>query len=140
MAVNFVGGDKFVQDKMYITTSANLADKTLITFAGAAPANAAVAWGVIEKDTKSGDAATVKYGNSIVEVLATGTVTAGNEVEALQGTVYANIDGVSTSTTSAGVQDLAVAGTSYPIGRAITGSDAYGTVLVMLYTHQNKAV
>ena len=140
MAVNFAGGDLVVQAKKLITTSADLADKTLITFAGAAPGNAAVAFGVIEKDTPSGYDAVVKYGSSIVEVLATGTVTAGGEVEALQATVVADINGTSTNTTSAGVQDLAVAGTGYPIGIAITGSDAGGTVLVMLYTHQNKAV
>lgn len=140
MAIKNVGGNKFVQDVMQITTSANLADKSLVTFAGAAPANAAAAFGVIQKDTPSGYEADVIYGSSIVEVIATGTVTAGNEVEALQGTVYANILGVSTSTTSAGVQNNQAAGTSYPVGIALTGSDAGGTVLIMLYNHQNKAV
>lgn len=141
MAVAYAGGDKLVLNKEYITAAANLADKSLITAAGAAPANAAQGvYGVIEKDVASGDYATVKTSPGIVEVLATGTVTKGYEVEALQATVYANISGTSTSTTSAGVQNIQSAGTSYPIGIAMTSSDAGGTVLVNLYTHQNKAV
>lgn len=137
MAIANVGGDLFVTATVSLATAANLAGKSLITVAGAAPSSAARAvFGVISKDTPSGDYADVKLPGSIVEVIATGTVTAGAEVEALQGTVYANINGTSTSTTSAGVQDLA---SGYPIGLALTGSDAYGTVLVLLYGNQGKS-
>jgi hypothetical protein len=136
MAIENVGGDLFVTATVPLATAANLAGKSLITVAGAAPASAARAvFGVISKDTPSGDYADVKLPGSIVEVLATGTVTKGAQVEALQGTVYANINGTSTSTTSAGVQDLA---SGYPIGLALTGSSVYGTVLVLLYANQGK--
>jgi len=136
MAVKNTGGDVFVVHTVQVTAAANLADKSLITAAGAAPANAANGvFGVISKDTKSGDYATVKVPPSIVEVLATGTVAVGNEVEVLQATVYANIDGTSTATTSAGVTALA---SGYPIGRAYSASDANGTVLVGLYGNQGK--
>lgn len=137
MAVENVGGDIFVTGVLPLATAANLAGKSLITVAGAAPASAARAvFGVISKDTPSGDYADVKLPGSIVEVIATGTVTKGAQVEALQGTVYANINGTSTSTTSAGVQDLA---SGYPIGLALSGSDVYGTVLVLLYANQGKS-
>lgn len=137
MAIANVGGDMFVTGVLPLATAADLAGKTLITAAGAAPSSAARAvFGVIAKDTPSGDYADVKLPGSIVEVLATGTVTKGAQVEALQGTVYANINGTSTSTTSAGVQDLA---SGYPIGLALSGSDAYGTVLVLLYANQGKS-
>lgn len=136
-----VGGDKLVLNKEYITAAANLADKTLILVGGTAVGNAAaLCYGVIEKDVKSGDLATVKTAPGILEVLATGTVTKGSDVEALQAAIFANIDNVSTSTTSAGVQDLQVAGTGYPVGRALTSGSAGDTVLINMYTHQNKAV
>lgn len=137
MAVAMTSGDVWVAHIMPVTTTANLAGKSLITIAGAAPSSAAAGvLGVIAKDTKSGDVANVKIAPSIVEVIATGTVTAGAMVEALQGTVYANIDGTSTSTTSAGVIDLA---SGYPIGKALTSSDVYGTVLVALILNQVKS-
>ena len=136
MAIANVGGDLFVTATLSLATAANLAGKSLITYAGAAVASAARGvFGVIAKDTPSGDYADIKLPGSIVEVLATGTVTKGAEVEALQATVYANINGTSTSTTSAGVQDLA---SGYPIGLALTASTAYGTVLVLLYANQAK--
>ncbi len=136
MAVQNTGGDVWVAHTVQVTTSANLADKSLITAAGAAVANAANGvFGVISKDVKSGDYATVKIPPSIVEVLAMGTVAVGDQVEVLQASVYANIDGTSTSTTSAGVTALA---SGYPIGRALSASDANGTVLVALYTNQGK--
>lgn len=137
MAIENTGGDMFVIGTLPLATAANLAGKSLITVAGAAPANAARAvFGVISRDTPSGDLADVKLPGSIVEVIATGAVTKGAQVEVLQGTVYANINGTSTSTTSAGVQDLA---SGYPIGLALTGSDAYGTVQVLLYGNQGKS-
>lgn len=136
MAVVMAAGDVMVTHVLQVTTTANLAGKSLITSAGAAVASAARGvFGVISKDTPSGDYADVKIVGSIVEVIATGTVTAGAEVEVLTGTVYANINGTSTSTTSAGVQDLA---SGYPVGLALTGSDIYGSVLVYLYTNQAK--
>lgn len=137
MAIENVGGDVFVTHVVPLATAANLAGKSLITVAGAAPSSAARGvFGVIDKDTPSGDYADVKVAGSIVEVIATGTVTKGAEVEGLQGTVYANINGTSTSTTSTGVQDLA---SGYPIGLALTGSSAYGTVLIVLYGNQAKS-
>src|SRR3990167_9022804 len=97
---NNVGGDLWVPATVPVTTTANLAGKSLITAAGAAVANAANGvFGVIESDTKSGDYATVKLPPGIVEVIATGTVTKGGKVEALlSASVYANIDGTSTAT------------------------------------------
>jgi hypothetical protein len=128
--------DVWVVHTLPITTTANLAGKSLITAAGAAVASAANSvFGVIAKDTKSGDIATVKIAPSIVEVLATGTVTKGSKVEVLTATVVANIDGVSTNTTSAGVQNLAA---GYPIGKALTGGVANETVLVSLFLNDAK--
>jgi hypothetical protein len=137
MAVAMTSGDVFIAHIMPVTTTANLAGKSLITVGGAAASNASAGvFGVIAKDTKSGDVADVKVAHSIVEVIATGTVTAGAMVEVLQGTVYANIDGTSTSTTSAGVTDLA---SGYPVGKALSSSDVYGTVLVALILNQVKS-
>ncbi|CAK0766257.1 conserved hypothetical protein [Gammaproteobacteria bacterium] len=131
-----VGGDKLVLNKEYVTAGANLADKTLVTVAGAVPANGAVAYGVVEKDTANGDLATVKTSPGIIEIVATGSVTKGGKVEALQGTVYGNIAGTSTAITAAGVQDLA---SGYPIGLAHTGTTTVGeTVLVELFSNQAK--
>ena len=49
---NNVGGDKYVSQKMQVIAGANLVDKTLVTIAGAVPANAAnTAIGVVERDT-----------------------------------------------------------------------------------------
>jgi hypothetical protein len=130
MAIAFVGGDKVVVNKEYVTAAQNLCDKSLVCITGSAPAAAAGGtWGVVEKDTKSGNLATVKNGiGSILEVLATSTVTAGSRVEAYVVSTYANIDGTSTAvTTCAGVMDLA---SGFPVGIAHTGSDAGGTVLV----------
>jgi hypothetical protein len=135
MATN-VGGDKLVLNKEYVTAAANLADKSLVTVGGAVPANGTVCFGVVEKDTKTGDLATVKTAPGIVEVIAAGTVTKGSQVEALQGTIAANIDGVSTSITYAGVQDL---DEGFPIGLAMTSGSAGDTVLVMLFENQAKS-
>jgi len=132
----YVGGDKLVLNKEYVTAAANLADKTLVTVAGAVPSSAAVCFGVVEKDTASGDLATVKTAPGIVEVVASGTVTKGTKVEALQGSIYANINGTSTSITYAGVQDLV---SGYPIGIAHTSGVAGDTVLVQLFANQAKS-
>ena len=134
---NNVGGDLWVPAMVSVTTTANLAGKSLITAAGAAVSNAANSvFGVIESDTKSGDYATVKLPPGIVEVIATGTVTKGGKVEVLCSTaVYANVDGTSTATTSAGVVNLS---TGYPIGKAITGGVVNDTVLVSLFLNDGK--
>ncbi len=133
---NNVAGDIFVMHVKSVTVSANLAGKSLITAAGAAVANAANSvFGVIAVDTPNGDSADVKIGASIVEVLATGTVTAGGKVEVLQATVVANINGTATNTTSAGVTDLV---SGYPIGKAVTGGVANETVLVELFLNDAK--
>jgi len=130
MAVAYTGGDVFIAHTKQVTTTANLAGKSLITYAGAALANATGAcYGVIDKDTPSGDIATVKLAPSIVEVLCTGTVTEGNLVEGLQAAVYANINGTSTSTTSCGVTNYS---SGYVIGKAYSSSDANGTALIAL--------
>ena len=129
MAVLNVGGDKFIINKEYITAGENLADKTLVCWTGLAPASAnGLVMGVVEKDTASGDLATVKT-DGIIEVFAMGAVTKGALVEALDGTIYADINGVSTALTNSGVVDH-TGGIS--IGQAYTGSDAGGTVLVNL--------
>ena len=129
MAVVSVGGDKFVLNTENLTAGEDLAGKTLVCWTGSAPASAnGLVMGVVDKDTPSGDLATVKT-DGLVEVWATGAVTKGALVEALDGTIIANIDGVSTSLTNAGVVDH-TGGIS--IGQAYTGSDAGGTVLVML--------
>ena len=129
MAVNFVGGDKFVLNTEYVTAGENLADKTLVCWSGLAPASAnAAVMGVVSKDTPSGESATVKT-DGLLEVFAMGAVTKGALVEALDGTIYANINGTSTSLTNSGVVDH-TGGVS--IGRAYTASDAGGTVLIML--------
>ena len=133
---NNVGGDIWVVHKLPVTVSANLAGKSLVTAAGAAVANAANSvFGVLQSDTPNGDEASVKICPSIVEVIATGTVTKGGKVEVLQATVVANIDGTSTNTTSAGVVDLA---SGYPIGKALTGGVANDTVLVSLFLNDGK--
>jgi hypothetical protein len=133
---NYVGGDKNVVNKEYITATANLADKSICTVAGACGVSGAVAYGVVEKDTVSGDLATVKNGaGSLLEVKASGTVTKGTEVEILTGTTYANIAGVSTSITYAGVQNKA---SGYPIGIAHSDGDVEGTVLIEWFSQQAK--
>jgi len=130
MAIVFVGGDKSVLNKEYITAAQNLCDKSLVCVTGSAPAAAAGgSYGVVEKDTKSGDIATVKNGiGSFLEILATNTVTAGARVEAYVVSTVAVIDGTSTAvTTCAGVMDLA---SGFPVGIAHTGGSAGSTVLV----------
>jgi hypothetical protein len=133
---NMVGGDKLVLNKEYVTAAANLADKSLVTAGGAvATAYANGVYGVVEKDTKSGDLATVKTSPGILEVLAGGTVTAGAYVEAVAiATVYGNIDGTSTAIAAAGVQDAT--STNKIIGKAHTGGVANETVLVELVAVQ----
>ena len=126
--------DLWVAYTLPITTTANLAGKSLVTAAGAAVTSAANSvFGVLKVDTPSGDTADVKWG--AVEVIATGTVTKGGKVEALTASVYANINGTSTATTSAGVQDLA---SGYPIGKALSGGVANDTVLVQLFLNDAK--
>ena len=140
MAIAFVGGDKKVLNKDYVTAAQNLCDKTLVCWTGSAPAAAAGSiMGVVEKDTVSGAVATVKNGiGSILEVIATNTVTAGQLVEAYVVTIYANINGTSTAvTTAAGVMNLS---SGFPVGLALTSSDAGGTVLVNWGVFQKGAI
>jgi len=126
----YVGGDKLVLNKEYVTAGANLADKTLVTVAGAVLSSAAaLCYGVVEKDTPSGELATVKT-SGILEVLATGTVTKGANVEGLTSTRYGNINGTSTSIACCGVQDIAA---GYAVGRALSTGVVGDTVLVELY-------
>jgi len=122
-----VGGDRLVLNKEYITAGANLADKTLVLVGGTVPSSgAALVFGVVEKDTASGDEATVKT-LGILEVIALGTVTKGAHVEVVTGTVYGNINGTSTSIACAGVQDV---GSGYIVGRALTAGSSGDTVLI----------
>jgi hypothetical protein len=128
--------DLWVCAKLPLAAAANLAGKSLVTAAGAAVTSAANSvFGVNEADTKSGDTMSVKLPPSIVEVIATGTVTKGGKVEALTATVVAQIDGTETNTTSAGVQNLA---SGYPIGKALTAGVANDTVLVSLFLNDGK--
>ena len=129
---NYVGGDQFIYDRMQVTAAANLVDKTLVCANGAVPANVAnTAWGVVERDTASGDYATLKKG--VVEVIATGTVTAGNYVEVLQST-FTTKDAAGVA--GAGVQNLSAS--NYCAGRAKTGGSANDTVLVDLLDRISK--
>jgi hypothetical protein len=140
MAIAFVGGDKLVLNKDYVTAGQNLCDKSVVCYTGSAPAAAAGSiMGVVEKDTKSGDIATVKNGiGSILEVIATGTVTAGLYVEAYVVSTYAVIDGTSTAvTTCAGAMNM---NAGFPFGLALTSSDAGGTVLVNFGVFQKGAL
>ena len=133
MALTNTSGDVWVPHTQIITAGANLADKTLITQAGAAVVSAALGtYGVIRGDVASGDYATVKIAPCIVEVLCTGTVTQGILVEALTGAVYANIAGTSTSTTSSGVSTIA---SGYAVGKALTTSAVYGTALISVFSN-----
>ena len=121
---NYVGGDKWIKDKEQITAAANLVDKTFVNANGAVPANAAkCTGGVVERDTANADYATIKTG--IVEVIATGTVTAGNFVEILTST-FTTKD--TTGVTGAGVQDAT--STNAIVGKAITGGSVNDTVLI----------
>jgi hypothetical protein len=121
---NYVGGDKWIKDKEQITAAANLVDKTFVNANGAVPANAAkCTGGVLERDTASGDYGLIKTG--IVEVIATGTVTAGNFVEILTST-FTTKD--TTAVTGAGVQDAT--STNIVVGKALTSGSVNDTVLV----------
>ena len=126
---NYVGGDKFIVNVQQVTAGANLPGKTLVTLGGAVPANGAnTAFGVVAVDTASGDYVGAKFG--VVEVIATGTVTAGGFVETLQAATFTmNVAGTATaSQTGCGVQDVQSA--NYQVGRALTGGSANDTVLV----------
>ena len=134
---NYVGGDKLVVNVQQVTAAANLPDKTLATIGGAVPANGAnTAFGVVNRDTASGDYASLKIG--IVEVIATGTVTAGAYQEVLQAATFTmNVSGTSTaSQTGAGVQD--VSSTDYIVGRALTGGSANDTILLNMLDKASK--
>jgi hypothetical protein len=126
---NYVGGNKWVVDFKQITAGANLVGKTLINADGTVPSNAAkCTGGVVQTDVASGDYATVAIGTgSQVEVIATGTVTAGNFVEILTST-FTTKD--TTGVTGAGVQNAT--STNLVVGRAITGGVVNDTVLVEL--------
>lgn len=129
---NYVGGDKSVLDKSYVTAAANLVDKTFVAANGAVPANGAnTAYGVVERDTANGDLATVKKG--IVAVIATGTVTAGAYVQILTST-FTTKD--TTGVTGAGVVDID--STNYACGRAVTGGSVNDTVLIDTYDKSYK--
>jgi hypothetical protein len=129
---NYVGGDKWVPHTEYVTATANLCAKTLVTWAGAVPANAANSvMGVVPTDTKSGDSVSVKTGPALVEVIATGTVTKGAYVEVLYHATafYGDIDGTSTVIPASGVTNHS---SGYVVGRAFTGGSANDTVLIYL--------
>jgi hypothetical protein len=121
---NYVGGDKWIKDKGRVTAAANLVDKTFVNANGAVPANAAkCTGGVLERDTANGDYGVIKTG--IIEVIATGTVTAGSFVEILTST-FTTKD--TTGVTGAGVQDAT--STNAIVGKALTGGSVNDTVLV----------
>jgi hypothetical protein len=126
---NYVGGDRVIVNRIQVTAAANLVDKTFVNANGAVPANAAkCTGGVVQGDTLSGDYATVKIGTgSMLEVIATGTVTAGNFVEILTST-FTTKD--TTGVTGAGVQDAS--STNVVVGRAITAGSVNDTVLIEL--------
>ena len=129
MAITYCGGDKLVHNREIITAGANLAGKTLVTAAGTVPSSAAGgSFAVTPNDVASGDTFSGKNGiGSIIEVLATGTVTAGTQVEVLTTTINANINGTSTSVTAAGVSTIA---SGFPVGVAKTSGDSGSYVLI----------
>ena len=121
---NYVGGDKWIKDKEQVAAAANLVDKTLVNADGSVTANATkCTGGVVERDTAINDIATYKTG--IVEVIATGTVTAGNFVEALIST-FTTKD--TTGVSGAGVQNAT--STNVFVGMALTSGVANDTVLI----------
>lgn len=111
-----------------VTAGANFAAKTFINADGSLPSSAAACTGgITASDVASGDVADVKLPPGIYAVKATGTVTKGLQVEILQGAIYGNINGTSTSITAAGVQNIA---SGLVVGRALTTGVAGDTVLV----------
>ena len=126
---NNVGGNKWVVDYRQVTAAANLVGKTFVNANGAVPANAAkCTGGVVQTDVASGDYGTIAEGvGSQVEVIATGTVTAGNFVEILLST-FTTKD--TTGVSGAGVQDAT--STNVVVGKALTGGVVNDTVLVEL--------
>lgn len=126
---NYVGGNVFVVDYEEVTAAANLVGLTFVNANGAVPANAAkCTGGVIQTDVTNGDYGKIATGTgSIVKVIATGTVTAGNFVEILTST-FTTKD--TTGVTGAGVQDAT--STNAIVGKAKTGGSVNDTVLVEL--------
>jgi hypothetical protein len=131
---NYVGGDKNVVTTQYVTAAANLVAKTFVNANGAVPANAAkCTGGVLATDTANTELGTIKLGaGSIVEVRATGTVTAGGFVEILTSTYTTQ---QTTGVTGAGVQDAT--STNAIVGKAHTGGSVNDTVLVELMDGSN---
>ena len=126
---NYVGGDRVIVNRMQVTAGANLVDKTFVNIDGTVPANAAkCTGGVVQGDTTNADIATVKHGvGSQLEVIATGTVTAGNFVEVLLST-FTTKD--TTGVSGAGVQNAT--STNVAVGRALTAGSVNDTVLIEL--------
>lgn len=126
---NYVGGNKNVVDTRNVTAAANLVGWTFVNANGAVPANVEkCTGGVVQTDVASGDYGTIAYGTgSILKVLATGTVTAGNFVEICTST-FTTKD--TTGVTGAGVQNAS--STNLVVGRAVTGGVVNETVLVEL--------
>ena len=139
MAITFAGGNQFEGvGTIPVTTSVNIARKSFVNMDGSLPSSAAVCTGGVARfDAPSGLSADVFLPGNIVEVWATGAVTAGLLVEILQGTVYSNISGTSTSVTAAGVQNIA---SGYVVGRALDTTDAGGTVRVYIMGLSTKPV
>lgn len=126
---NYVGGNKHVVDTKFVTAAANLVGWTFVNANGAVPANAEkCTGGVVQSDVTSGDYGTIAYGTgSVLKVLATGTVTAGNFVEILTST-FTTKD--TTGVTGAGVQNAT--STNAIVGKAQTAGVVNDTVLVEL--------
>ena len=131
---NAVGGNRHVVDKRSITAAANLVDKTFVNANGAVPANAEkCTGGVVQGDTTNADYATVCVGTgSILEVIATGTVTAGGFVEILTST-FTTKD--TTGVTGAGVQNSS--STNAIVGNEGAAEAVITTVLVELMDGSN---
>jgi hypothetical protein len=130
---NMVGGDKLVLNKEILTSTTNMADKSLCAANGTYPASATnETYGVVEKDTKSGDDMVIKTPPGIFEVIALGSCTKGSYAEVLTGSVYANIDGTSTSITAAGVQNAT--SSNNICGKFHSTAVANETVLVELFS------
>jgi hypothetical protein len=116
-----------------VTAAANIPAKTLVTAAGAVPANAAAAYGVVANDVANGEVADV-ITVGLVPVIATGAVTKGASVEALQAATFVTKDSAGVANvTGAGVQDFAA---GVKIGRAHSTGVAGDVVLIEMFGHQ----
>lgn len=115
-----------------VTATANIPAKTLVTAAGAVPANAAAAYGAVRTDSGNGEIMDVDTAG-FLPVIATGTVTKGLNVEVLTST-FTTKDAA--GVTGAGVQNVA---SGVIVGKAHSTGVAGDVVLIEFFGHQAVA-